>query len=66
MSAGQYPHTEDARLLALLHDIGDLVLSSLGSSYTALHAKLLADGLYPVEIERRLLGRPTPKSEPTF
>jgi putative nucleotidyltransferase with HDIG domain len=51
-----YADTADARLLALLHDIGHLVLSALGPSYMASRAKLLAEGLYPVEIEHRLCG----------
>ena len=52
----QYPNPADAKLLALLHDIGCLVLAALGPRYAAISAALLAQGLYQVEVERRLCG----------
>ena len=52
----KYPDPADAKLLALLHDVGHLVLAALGPRYAAMSAELLARGLYPVEIERRLCG----------
>lgn len=52
----KYPSTAEAKLVALLHDIGSLVLTALDPRYTSISAKLLGDGLYPVEIERRLCG----------
>jgi putative nucleotidyltransferase with HDIG domain len=47
---------EEACLAGLIHDIGQLVLSALGQRYENRFANLRAEGLYPVEIERRLCG----------
>jgi putative nucleotidyltransferase with HDIG domain len=52
----RYSHTTDARLAALLHDIGHLVLFALGDEYSVARASLLDLGIYPMEIERRLCG----------
>src|SRR4051812_22175038 len=49
-----YSDAPSAKLIAMLHDIGQLVLFALGPSYQALRAKLLAEGLYEVEMERKL------------
>jgi putative nucleotidyltransferase with HDIG domain len=52
----RYSDAAGANLIAMLHDIGQLVFSALGPSYQNSRAKLLARGLYPVEAERRLCG----------
>ena len=51
-----FAQAPDARLLALLHDLGRLVLIALGDEYIASEARLLAQGMYPVEVERHLCG----------
>jgi putative nucleotidyltransferase with HDIG domain len=52
----RYADVPSAKLVAMLHDIGQIILSALGSSYISLYSKLLAQGLYPVQIERHLCG----------
>lgn len=52
----RYSDVQSAKLVAMLHDIGQIVFSALGSSYLTSYWKLLAQGLYPLEIERSLCG----------
>lgn len=47
---------DEACLAGLVHDVGQLVLTGLGSAYRETADQLRAQGRYPVEIERRLCG----------
>ncbi len=47
---------DEASLVALVHDIGHIVLSNLGQPYERARTQRLARGLLPVQIERELCG----------
>ena len=52
----RFAQEADAKLAGLMHDIGQLALAALGEAYQKQYAALVAQGWYPVEIERRLCG----------
>ena len=47
---------DEASLVALVHDIGHIVLSTLGQHFERARAQRLAKGLLPVQIEEELCG----------
>jgi HD-like signal output (HDOD) protein len=53
----RYPEPDELLLLGLIHDVGQIVLFSLGESFSQAYRQLRRQGHYPVEIERKLLGK---------
>jgi HD-like signal output (HDOD) protein len=47
---------DEASLIALVHDIGQIVLVNLGASYERARTQRLARGLFPVQAEQQLCG----------
>ena len=52
-----YPEPDELLLLGLVHDIGQIVLDSLGETFYKAYHQLRKEGHYPVEIERKLFGK---------
>jgi HD-like signal output (HDOD) protein len=52
-----YPEPDELLLLGLIHDVGQIVLDSLGETFYKAYHQLRKEGHYAVEIERDLLGK---------